>query len=269
MPGAKNDFLVKIEQINLVAQNTFRISLKQSGISRYVHAGQFVNIKIPSNEILWRRPFSVHKINSVQNTFDILFNAIGRGTAALSKMEVGQQLRVLGPLGKAFVYPENTEEIIIVAGGLGIAPFLLLLQDMADMDIPKHLFYGVKTGSLACCVEEIHQLGAHLHLVTEDGSEGQKGLVTEFFEKYLLSLPVRDKRMVYACGPHPMFVKAQELVKRFGLKGQVSVENMMACGFGACVGCPVKMARPTESKFYYLACTEGPVFDLDEVILDD
>jgi dihydroorotate dehydrogenase electron transfer subunit len=269
LPGATNDFLVKIEHINLVAQNTFRISLKQPNISRYVHAGQFVNIKIPSSEILWRRPFSVHKTNSAQNTFDILFNAIGRGTAALSKMEIGQQLQVLGPLGKAFVYPENTKEIIIVAGGLGIAPFLLLLQDVADMDISKHLFYGVKTGSQACCVEEIHKLGAHLHLVTEDGSSGQKGLVTEFFEKYLLSLPATDNRMVYTCGPQPMLVEAQKLAKRFGLKGQLSVENMMACGFGVCMGCPVKMARPTESKTYYLVCTDGPVFDLDEVILDD
>jgi dihydroorotate dehydrogenase electron transfer subunit len=269
LPGATNDYLVKIEHINLVAQNTFRISLEQANISRTVHAGQFVNIKIPSNEILWRRPFSVHKINPAQNTFDILFNAIGRGTAALSKMEIGQQLQVLGPLGKAFVCPENTKEIIIVAGGLGIALFLLLLQDLADRDISKHLFYGVKTGSQACCTDEIRSLGAHLHLVTEDGSEGQKGLVTDILEQYLLSLPAKDNRMVYVCGPHQMLVEAQKLVKRFGLKGQLSVENMMACGFGACMGCPVRMAQPTESKRYYLACTDGPVFDLDEVTLHD
>ena len=269
MTQLKRDFVTKIKNIEHVASQTFRIRLSDPLLATHIHAGQFINIAIPHcKDILWRRPFSIHQTNPELGTFDILFHVVGRGTNTLATLQKDQEVQVLGPLGNSFTYPAELKEAIIVAGGLGVAPFVLMLQDLKNQDISKNVFYGVDTTESFCCLDDLRNLGAELYLTTEDGSKGQKGFVTDLLVKHLSSLPDMNDRMLYTCGPTPMLAHVQKIARDFNIKAEISVETMMACGFGACMGCPVPMTNPTETKKYYLACKDGPVFNLNEIDLN-
>lgn len=271
LPGKKIVTEATVEHLEIVAENTYRMRLNEPYIAQTSHAGQFVNIQIPKEAaVFWRRPFSIHGTNPEKGTFEILFNAIGRGTQALRKTEIGTKLNLLGPLGNTFEYAPQTQEIIIVAGGLGIAPFKLMLQDLSNRQTKETVFFGVSSAAHLCCLDDLRQLGADCRVSTEDGSQGYHGFVTDDLQRYLRELPDLSRCQISVCGPTPMLIKVQEIAMAFGVKAQVSVENRMACGFGACMGCPVQLAHPPdEGKQFLLACKDGPVFNMDEIILDD
>jgi len=263
--------MAPIRAVDKVAKNTYRIRLYAPGIAQNCYAGNFVNILVPRcSEILWRRPFSIHQSDSYQGTIDILFSAIGRGTKVLKDLRPGDMLDVLGPLGNRFSYPPGLKEAIIVAGGLGIAVFPFVLQSLKFLQGKRTLFYGAQTKDNFCGIDDLRDLATEMHLCTDDGSQGEKGLVTDVLEKYLSADSERDGRELYVCGPTPMMKRIQALALTYGFSAQVSVENKMACGFGACVGCPVTIAHPKpDGKKYWLACRDGPVFPLSEIVFDD
>jgi dihydroorotate dehydrogenase electron transfer subunit len=258
----------KSEQLAL---NIYRITLEDKSISQFSHAGNFINIQIPQQGlVLWRRPFSIHSTNPHEHTFQILFSTSGRGTSILKDVKVGETLDIIGPLGNSFVLDSRLDEIIIVAGGLGIAPFKLLLEDAKPLNIKRTLFFGAGTASQFCCLDEFTELGAALELTTDDGTKGIKGLITVPLEEYLSSKTDSKNRELFVCGPTPMMQRVKELAEEYKIKAQVTVENVMACGFGACVGCPVPLAHPTDDgNLYKLACKDGPVFNMSEILLND
>ncbi len=194
--------------------------------------------------------------------FEILVQVIGQGTTRLSKCAVGDSLSVLGPLGNHFSIPDPCSEAILLAGGLGIAPLLFLAQRLKQLDIPTRLFYGNKSRSTICCLDEFDALQIPYVLATDDGSVGFKGTVIDLFarekETITSSFPA-----IYACGPMPMLGQLQPLVATLGWSCQVSLETMMACGFGACLGCVVNSTDPKEP--YKYACKDGPVFHINEI----
>jgi dihydroorotate dehydrogenase electron transfer subunit len=253
-----------------VARNTHRITFREPFLATYLRAGQFVNIAIPQcPDILWRRPFSLHRADPETGLFEILLADVGRGTHYLCQSRPDQTYSMVGPLGNSFPYPRELEEAIIVAGGLGNAPFLQVLADL-DRSINRTLFYGTATADQICCVNEFHALGAEVHLATEDGSRGYKGFVTEPFEEYCRNLASKRGRYIYCCGPTAMLKRVQVLAESLEIPAFVSVENLMGCGIGACMGCPVRLKEPAEDgKPYLLACTDGPVFPMKEIELDD
>jgi dihydroorotate dehydrogenase electron transfer subunit len=254
----------------VVAAYTNRMQISAPAWAAHTHAGHFVNVLLPqAGELLWRRPYSVHGANRALGTIELLFNTTGRGSRALSLLTAGCSLELLGLLGNTFTFPENMQQVVIVAGGLGIAPFRLLLQDLADRPIRKTVFYGASTAARLCCLPELSELGAEVHISTDDGTAGNKGFVAADLEKHI-SVATHPGSMLYVCGPTPMMRQVQELAQRYRLTGQVTVENKMACGFGACMGCPVELAYPQpDGKRYLLACKDGPVFSLDEILLND
>ena len=263
--------LASVKSAVNVTSGTYRLRLNEPDISANARAGQFVNVVIPNCAgILWRRPFSVHCTDPAHGTFDLLFNAVGCGTRALKNIKPGEKLNILGPLGNTFAYSADLKEAILVAGGLGIAPFLLLCRELSDRQFNISLFYGVDTAHHFCCLDEFTDLGVTLHLTTEDGSKGKRGVITESLEIYLENLAQKAGRELFVCGPTPMLSKTRSLALDMGIRAQVSVENMMACGFGACMGCPVRKTTPSsDGQIYNLACTDGPVFYMDEICFDD
>ena len=131
---------------NKVAKDTFCLTLQSDFIAKHARAGQFVNVAVPrETDILWRRPFSIHRVNPQQSTFDLLFSVVGKGTRIMSQLTPPLTLDVLGPLGNHFEYPEDKSRLIIVAGGLGVAPFLKVLQEVADHDLTIDFIYGVSS----------------------------------------------------------------------------------------------------------------------------
>lgn len=271
MSGNKILTEATVEHLENVAEDMYRIHLYEPHIAQTSHAGQFVNIQIPKEAaVFWRRPFSIHGTRPESGIFEILFNAVGRGTQVLKKVKNSAKLNLVGPLGNTFNHPDHLKEIIIVAGGLGIAPFKLMLQNLLNRQLKKTVFFGVSSKSNLCCLDEFHRLGAECRISTEDGSQGYRGFVTDDLQNYLRKLPDLSHRQLLVCGPTPMLRKVQEIAQTFQIDAQVSVENIMACGFGACMGCPVQLAHPLDDgKQFLLACKDGPVFNMDEILLDD
>ncbi len=259
-----------IDRISLVARDTYVLTFKNPEMSRQVAAGQFVEIKIPHcAEILWRRPFSIHDVDINKGLVHILFHAIGRGTQTLTLLKQSEKLEILGPLGNQFKYDSQLEEAIIVAGGLGIAPFMLMKRELETHGIPMRLFYGVGTADQFCGLDQFNEY-AQIHLSTMDGSRGFHGLVTDMLVEYLQDCSHFINKALFVCGPTPMLHAVQLIVEKYNIPAQVSVETIMACGFGACVGCAVPMTHPIPGKKeYYLACKDGPVFDMNEITIND
>ncbi len=225
--------------------------------------GQFVMLKTGSGLTpLLRRPFSIHRIvteNGKLCGLEILYKVIGKGTRLLSRMPTGHPLEMIGPLGRGFEIPSGAERIYIVAGGVGIAPLLFLaseLRNSAGNDLDCSVFLGGRTADDILCRSLFEQYAITVRPATEDGTMGHRGLVTDLLTEALgKDLP----DTIYACGPTGMLRSVSRLAARFGVRCQVSIETMMACGMGACMGCAVEKAG--KSDRYLHACLDGPVFD--------
>jgi dihydroorotate dehydrogenase electron transfer subunit len=249
-------------------KDIFKLTLSSSLVSRKAKPGNFVHIKVGSNDYpLLRRAFSIHTIEKDNESFQILFNVVGKGTEILSRKSAGDTLDILGPVGNSFSLPEKSKEIMLVAGGMGIAPLWFLFTHLIKRSHKNKLtfFLGAKSKTKLLYAEKLKSSGARLIIATDDGSVGRKGLVTEVFlneikkRKYDL-----QKLAVYSCGPQMMLKRMSEITKRFDLFCQISLETHMACGVGACWGCVVKLKDGT----YKRVCVDGPVFDGREVNLE-
>ncbi len=212
---------------------------------------------------------------------EILYKVCGRGTALLATMRPGRSLRALGPLGNGFEVPRSATEVFLVAGGIGVPPIAALAEGLATRRASREtkmtVFLGGRSKADLLCTVDFKRVGAKIHVATEDGSAGQKGLVTELLEQYLntshpksASSPLYKRGVggIYACGPHPMLAALATIAEKYELPYQASMEASMACGFGACMGCvvPVKggerdLSASQAGRTYRLVCKDGPVFD--------
>jgi len=227
--------------------------------------GQFVHIKLPSSNIYFRRAMSLAAVDVKRGQIEIIFKVFGRGTAIMAEYAEGAEIDVLGPLGTPFKPPRKTERVVLVGGGVGFPPlFFLATRLVAGGFDPKQLdfFYGGRTAGEIVERKRIKALGLRFHPVTDDGTLGQKGLVTAALERWLdKEQPARLR--LYSCGPEAMLKAVDELGMRRGIPGQVSLEAPMPCGFGVCLGCVV----PLRAGGHARVCTEGPVFEIGEVLL--
>ena len=194
-------------------------------------------------------------------TAAILVRAVGRGTGLLARVAAGARLKVLGPLGTAFPVPEAGRLDLLVAGGCGIPPIYLQASRAVAAGLADRVdvFLGGRTAQDLPYAAAIERLGVRLHLTTDDGSRGLKGLVTTALERRLDEVGGRPTLM--ACGPDPMLHAVARLARVRDLPCHVSLEAAMACGLGACLGCAV----PARSRPFLYVCKDGPVFDAAEV----
>ena len=217
---------------------------------------------------------------------EILYKVCGRGTALLAAMRPGRSLRALGPLGNGFEVPHSATEVFLVAGGIGVPPIAALAEGIATLRASREtkmtVFLGGRSKADLLCAVDFKRVGAKVYVATEDGSAGQKGLVTELLEQYLGTLhfkspcsPLYKKGVggIYACGPHPMLAALASIAEKYELLYQASLEASMACGFGACMGCVVPMKDGERDlsagqigRTYRLVCKDGPVFDARDVL---
>jgi len=262
--------IISCERINPIF---FRLRFFSPRIARESNPGNFIHVRINENGFpLLRRPFSIHKLAREKGTFDILFKVVGPGTKLLSQRRPGQELDVLGPLGNAFSIPKRlNQDIIVVAGGMGIAPLFFLASELCSdkkKDSSKiSLLYGVRDKDEFLCLSDLKTLGTELLFATEDGCQGFKGMVTQLFLKQIQKRSKPKKIRVFACGPPEMLKRMSEYSRKYTFDCEVSLENHMPCGLGACMGCVVKYGK--KDKFTYKrVCKDGPVFDAREVWLD-
>ncbi len=218
-----------------------------------IKAGQFVEIQVkePSG-VLLRRPISIHDVDETKNEISLLVQIAGKGTKQLSQTKCGESVSLVYPLGNGFEC--KGKRVLLVGGGVGIAPLLLLAKRFAEQGVRPRILLGYRGEKQIVSIEEYKQYG-DVFISTEDGSRGERGLVTAnkvFAEAF---------DAVFCCGPTPMMRAVAKSCEERGIECFVSLENKMACGIGACLCC----VQPT-TEGHKCTCTEGPVFDSKEIV---
>lgn len=245
------------------------LKLEAPHIARTAKPGQFLMVRVaPTLDPLLRRAFAVHYVEREAGTIGVLYAVVGRGTRLLSEVRAGATLDVLGPLGRGFEL-DLGRDALLVAGGFGAAPLLFLAQEVSRCAGTGRLFYGTRTAAGLIRAAEFERLGIEVVSATEDGSYGQKGLVTDILLPALMGGGIGPPQAtVYGCGPKPMLAAVAKLCSGVGVPCQVSLHAFMGCGIGACLGCAVERKRqPHEPPAYAKVCVDGPVFEAEEVEL--
>jgi len=243
-----------------LADDIYRYTLLAPDIAAAARPGQFVMVRAgEALDPLLRRPFSVHQVAG-GGLLQILIKVIGKGTQALANLEAGHHMDVLGPLGRGFVCNTGSRHYL-VGGGIGIAPLLFLAKQLLKKNEPAAIkvLLGARTGDeITALVDDFEAMGVAVQAATEDGSLGKRGLVTD------LMAPLQNEKpaTVYTCGPYPMLRAVAGACRDKNWACQVSLETVMACGLGACLGCAVLRAG---MNGYVHVCKDGPVFDAGDV----
>ncbi len=264
-----------------VTKDIFKIVLHAPDICKTARPGQFVNIRLSgTKDPLLRRPFSIHRTKG--DTLEILLRVVGRGTGLLTRLPRNTTLDILGPLGHGFTISERPAAVLI-AGGMGTAPLVMLAEELVKRGKRVFFLIGAERKSLLLCEEECRSLGAEVHVATDNGSRGFKGFVTALLVSLIDEGQIPGDAQYYACGPDAMLRALVPIVSGHCLSCQVSLEERMACGIGACLSCVCKVApeiavarrglkeshiqtSPDCPYGYALVCSDGPVFDMDEVV---
>jgi dihydroorotate dehydrogenase electron transfer subunit len=251
------------------------LSLAAPQIAERARPGQFVMIRtapgIESTAPLLRRPFSIFEIlrepDGAPRGISIFNKRVGIGTTQLSRVEAGAKLWTLGPLGRPFEPLDPPGEAWMIAGGVGLAPFVTLAEALAARGTAATLFYGARRAEELYCVDLFHNLGATVVLATEDGSAGAKGRVTVPLEEALRARPLGNPVKLYVCGPTAMMRACAQLAASHGRACDVSLEQVMGCGLGGCYSCVVP-ARAAHGgpPHHTRTCIEGPVFDAQRIV---
>ncbi len=254
---------------NPVGNSCYRIGFTTSAHYSYAIPGQFVMLRLPSQtDPLLRRPFSIHRLieseNGILQGIELLYKVVGRVTKLLSFCQPGDNLDVLGPLGRGFFLPQDSKRIYMVAGGIGVAPIIFLAtylyKKQFDLSLCK-IFLGGRSKTDILCEADMALLNLPVYVTTDDGSMGDQCLITHPLEIHSRENP---PDVIMACGPKGMLACVAGIADSLNIPCMVSLESVMACGIGACLGCAVDGKDMNNRRLH--ACMDGPVMDSRKVV---
>ena len=254
-----------------ISRDCFKMGLACPETYAMAKPGQFIMLRLARlTDPLLRRPFSIHNLidsNGRTEGIELLYKVVGKATAIMARQKPGNMVDLLGPLGTGFVIPRDAPDIYVVAGGIGVAPMVFLAarlhQSRFDFSGCR-VFIGGRTKDDLLCLDDFRSLGLAVETTTDDGSAGDQCLVTHPLE---VAVDQRRPDLIVACGPTAMLDCVIGIAEKHHIPCQVSIETMMACGMGACLGCAVR-GRGDRSGYLH-ACLDGPVFDATELMLAD
>lgn len=246
--------LLENKQLN---KDNFKLLLQSPVPVSELYPGQFINVEIKDqNEIFLRRPFSILDVDEKNQTISLLVKILGRGSKKLTESKAGQTINAILPLGKSFTLPDSTDRILLIGGGSGVAPMLFLSKICGLDPANVHVLIGARSASDHVDVSDYKGF-ANFYYTTEDGTLGENGYVTNH---PIFTEDLRQFTKIYTCGPDPMMKAIGREAKAQGIFCEVSLENMMACGFGVCLCC----VEDTISG-HKCVCTDGPVFNVNDL----
>jgi len=255
MKKTVNDFLLlENKQLN---KDNFQLLLQSPVPVSDIFPGQFINVEIKeASEIFLRRPFSILDIDYQKQTISLLVKILGRGSKKLTEAIAGQTINAIFPLGKSFTLPDKSDRILLIGGGSGVAPMLFLAKICRLDPTNVSVLIGARSVSDHIDVSSYRNYG-QFYFTTEDGSLGEKGFVTNH--------PVFSERLdqfdkIYTCGPDLMMKAIGRIAIEKEIFCEVSLENLMACGFGVCLCC----VEDTKAG-HKCVCTDGPVFNVNDL----
>jgi dihydroorotate dehydrogenase electron transfer subunit len=256
------DTVTKVKAIRSVAEGVFLLSFDAPLLAKGCKPGQFVDIRVDSPEMNLRRPFCIHHTDG--DTVFVLFRIRGRGTEILSQLKKGDDVEVLGPLGNGFPLPKKGTDVLLVAGGMGVAPVFGLAAKIAEKKPAKgekrRIIVAAKSKSELLCAKDLKSFGFEVIAVTDDGSVGSKGNAVTAF-KALVAKETLAPTTLYTCGPEIMFHGLQTAIADLPqISAYASFEQFMGCGIGTCRACVCETKTG-----YKRVCKDGPVFDLREI----
>lgn len=264
LSGSSREFESEVLAVDPIMGDAVLVKVGAPGyVVANLRAGQFFNIvaRFPTSyDPLLRRPYSVYRVDGNEQTLTFLVRPFGRGSAWLAERKVGEFLGMLGPLGNWFGIHPRAQRLAMLAGGVGVAPLVMLSDEAAAKGLDIVFVMGAAD---AAGLLPASELAGHVEYVvaTDDGSRGHRGLATDLIAEY-----IGWADQVFACGPEAMYATLRAVTDPLRLNRkppiQISVERGMACGLGACLGCVVETRRGMIAS-----CVQGPVFDLDEVVL--
>ena len=246
-----------------VSSSCYKIGLECSRKYLDSEPGQFIMLRLPDQPVPFlRRPFSIHRLikkNDRIEGIELLYRVVGTGTEKLSRCKVGDYVDIVGPLGAGFSVSDSYRRIFIVGGGIGIAPLLFLALTLNEKGVDlscSTLFLGGRTKDDILCKNDFAGLKLRVQIITDDGSSGEKGFVTDLLER-----GIKEKKpdIICACGPFAMLESVARIAATYSVPCQISIETIMACGIGACLGCAVE-SKNVSGKYLHV-CMDGPVFD--------
>jgi dihydroorotate dehydrogenase electron transfer subunit len=244
------DFVVT-DNINL-NETHYVLTLSSPTELPEIFPGQFAEVLVPdSNVTFLRRPLSIFEVNYKRNEMKFLIKCVGEGTAKLRTLVKGDMLNVMFPLGNSYNL-DIKGNAMLIGGGCGVAPLYFLAKSLSKKNVGINIFIGARSKSDILLADELKLCG-NIFITTEDGSDGEKGLVTNHSKMKAVAV---DSDQIYCCGPEPMMKAVASFANKVTVPCEVSLENTMACGIGACLCCVTETVDGNKC-----VCTEGPVFN--------
>lgn len=255
LPMAKRIEDFTVTRNHRLTKDIFLLQIASAGKLPALLPGQFIQVRVDDSPATFlRRPFSIHDVDYEKNSIKILIQIAGKGTEKLSTLKAGERINIIYPLGNSFSEPVPGEKILLVGGGCGMAPLLFLAKDLRSRGFTPEILLGFSNSERLIEYDEYAAVGP-VYVTTEDGSRGEKGFVTNHSV-----LTGRKFDRVYCCGPEPMMKAVAKWCATHDVSCEVSLENLMACGFGVCLCCIVSTVKGN-----LCACTDGPVFNIKEL----
>ncbi len=256
------DFLCEVIEHDEVSKEYCLLKLFAGEIAHTARPGQFVHLRIPGLEQgSLRRPFSI--FNTDKGLLWILYKSVGRGTEVMKKLEPGEEVKVIGPLGNGFPLQREVESIL-VAGGYGVAPLYFLATRLKRKGV---LVVGGRSADDILVTDMFVGMGWRVVVATVDGSSGVKGLVTDPLLDELKRVEATGGGCeLFVCGPDGMLRAVGELARQYGCKAWLSLDKHMVCGVGACLACVQKLRRSDGSTWVGRVCSDGPIFEAGEIV---
>lgn len=247
----KYDEKAKLINKEQIKEDLFKYTLQTENIAKNAKPGNFIEMKVAdTSTVFLRRPISIFNIDG--NNIEVIFQVKGKGTKYLSEKQVGDEIDILGPLGLGTFEVDNFDKVAIIGGGIGVFPLYELAKQLKGKT-KINTYLGFRSKDFVVVEDEFKAVSDNLIITTDDGSYGEKGFAIDFLK--------RDEKpdMIYACGPLPMLKAVKAYADENNIKCQISLEERMGCGIGACLGCAVKVVKNGEERYGHV-CKDGPVF---------
>jgi len=246
---------VKIIENTQVADNYYLMKVEGNKIAEYSKPGQFFMLQCKDHSRILRRPISLHNVDD--NILEFYYEALGKGTKEFTKLSIGETINIQGPLGNGYDTNIKNKNIVVIGGGMGMAPIKYLIKNLKDNN--KITFIGGGRNAEAIkIIEKFNFKNIKIEIATDDGSIGIKGNTVDLLKKIIKNQSID---IIYTCGPHPMMLAVAKIAQENNIRCQISLEERMACGIKACVGCSILTKNGMKK-----VCYDGPVFESTDIL---